>query len=214
MIVAGFKGCRLIPEVVHVVDDDGRIRTSLERLLRAHGFEVRSYATADEFLEIAGPLPGGVAILDYKLPGISGLELQQELARQGGRWEIVFLSGHVDVPKSVIAMKSGAADVLVKPARDTEIIAALERALARNRAAFEARDVQDEIEHRIAKLTPRERQVMELVITGLLNKQIAAELGAAERTIKTHRARMLEKMGVRSVAQLVHLTQKVGIKPA
>jgi FixJ family two-component response regulator len=200
------------PELVHVVDDDARLRGALDRLLRAHGLDVRTYATADEFLAAAEALKGGCVIVDYKLPGLTGLELQEVLVKQGGDWQLVFLSGYVDVPKSVKAMKHGAMDVLVKPAPDAAVIGAVQRALERTRAAGEARQARDEIEGRIASLTPRERQVMELVITGLLNKQIAAQLGAAERTVKTHRARVMEKMGVRSVAQLVHLTEKIGLK--
>ena len=202
----------MTPELVHVVDDDARLRGALDRLLRAHGLDVRTYATADEFLAAAEALKGGCVIVDYKLPGLTGLELQEVLVKQGGDWQLVFLSGYVDVPKSVKAMKHGAMDVLVKPAPDAAVIGAVQRALERTRAAGEARQARDEIEGRIASLTPRERQVMELVITGLLNKQIAAQLGAAERTVKTHRARVMEKMGVRSVAQLVHLTEKIGLK--
>ena len=200
-------------DLVHVVDDEKSLRTAVERMLRAHGFEVRTYATADEFLAAAAELGGGCAIVDYKMPGLTGLELQEELAKQGGDWQIVFLSGVVDVPQSVSAMKGGALDVLVKPARDEAVVAAVQRALERCRSAQATRKEKDDIQTRIAKLTPREREVLGLLIGGLLNKQIAGELGAAERTIKTHRARVMQKMGVRSVAQLVHLTEQLGIKP-
>ena len=198
---------------VHVVDDDASMLRSVERLLRSHGFETAGFRTAAEFLEATRSLTSGCLVLDYKLPDLSGLELQEMLASRGAHWQIVFLSGKVDIAKSVKAMKNGALDVLLKPAPDTALIAAVERALERNRGAIAERQERAQIEARVASLTRREREVMMLVLAGKLNKQIADALGTAQRTVKTQRALMLEKMGVRSVAQLVHLTEKIGIRP-
>ena len=198
---------------VHVVDDDASMLRSVERLLRSHGFETAGFRTAAEFLEATASLTSGCLVLDYKLPDLSGLELQEMLASRGAHWQIVFLSGKVDIAKSVKAMKNGALDVLLKPAPDTALIAAVERALERNRGAIAERQERAQIEARVASLTRREREVMMLVLAGKLNKQIADALGTAQRTVKTQRALMLEKMGVRSVAQLVHLTEKIGIRP-
>jgi len=198
---------------VHVVDDDASMLRSVERLLRSHGFETAGYASAAQFLEATRSLTSGCVVLDYKLPGLSGLELQEILASGGAQWQVVFLSGKVDVAKSVKAMKNGAIDVLVKPTPDAVLIAAVQRALERKRATTAEKQEKSEIEARVASLTRREREVMMLVLAGKLNKQIAGALGTAERTVKTQRALMLEKMGVRSVAQLVHLAEKIGIRP-
>jgi FixJ family two-component response regulator len=201
------------PVEVHVVDDDASMLRSVQRLLRSHGFQAAGYASAAEFLEATRSLSSGCLILDYKMPGLSGLELQEMLASGGAQWQVIFLSGKVDVAKSVKAMKNGAIDVLVKPTPDAALIAAVERALERNRVAIADRQKRADIEARVARLTRREREVMMLVLAGKLNKQIAAALGTAERTVKTQRALMLEKMGVRSVAQLVHLAERIGIRP-
>jgi FixJ family two-component response regulator len=198
---------------IHVVDDDGSMLRSVERLLRSHGYEAAGYASAAQFLEATGDLSSGCLILDYKLPGLSGLELQETLASRGAHWQVVFLSGKVDIAKSVKAMKNGAIDVLVKPTTNADLIAAVQRAVERNRLAVEQRREKAEIDARVTSLTRREREVMMLVIAGKLNKQIADALGTAERTVKTQRALMLEKMGVRSVAQLVRLAEKSGIRP-
>ena len=198
---------------IHVVDDDGSMLRSVERLLRSHGYETAGYRSAAEFLDATQALASGCLILDYKLPGASGLELQETLASRGAQWQIVFLSGKVDIAKSVKAMKNGAIDVLVKPTTNETLIAAVQRAVERNRVAIAESREKAEIEARVASLTRREREVMMLVIAGKLNKQIADKLGTAERTVKTQRALMLEKMGVRSVAQLVHLAEKIGIRP-
>jgi FixJ family two-component response regulator len=207
---------QVAPEVavtVHVVDDDPSFLRSVQRLLRAHGFATAAYRSAQEFLDATGSIDAGCVLLDYKMPGLSGLDLQEALARQGGDWQVVFLSGKVDVAKSVKAMKGGAIDVLLKPAADADLLVAVQRALERNAGALAERREKAEIEARVATLTRREREVMQLVIAGMLNKQIADALGTAERTVKTQRALMLEKMGVRSVAQLVRLTEKIGIRP-
>jgi len=201
-------------ELVHVVDDDDSMRKSLDRLLRSSGYAVRQHASAQEFLEVAGADPCGCVILDYRMPGLSGLELQEILRKRGSDWQIVFLSGQVDVPKSVQAMKCGAIDLLLKPAADDQILAAVGRALERCREAMGERAIRTDIERRIASLTPREREVMGLVIAGLLNKQIADTLGTAEKTVKIQRAHVMEKMGVRSVAQLVRMAETVGMEPS
>jgi len=198
---------------VHVVDDDPSFLRSVQRLLRAHGFATAAYRSAQEFLDATESMHAGCVLLDYKMPGLSGLELQEALARRGGDWQVVFLSGKVDVAKSVKAMKGGAIDVLVKPAADADLLLAVQRAMERNSRVMAERRERSEIEARVTSLTKREREVMQLAISGMLNKQIADALGTAERTVKTQRALMLEKMGVRSVAQLVRLTEKIGIKP-
>ncbi|MRG98076.1 response regulator transcription factor [Polyangium spumosum] len=193
---------------VFVVDDDPSVLRGLERLLRSAGYVVEAYASPRGFLEHAQDRPGCV-VVDLRMPEISGLDLQEELARRGFPLPLVFLTGHGDVPSSVRAMKAGAIDFLSKPCDDTDLLAAVERALARDAAARAAREEIRTIQARFTELTPREREVCMLVARGLLNKQIAAELGAAEKTIKVHRGRVMEKLGVESVAELVRLVDRM-----
>jgi FixJ family two-component response regulator len=199
-------------ETVHVVDDEPRVLKSLSRLLRATGRNVENHPSAQDFLAQADR-SGGCLLLDYDMPGMNGLELQAALAARGGDWKIVFLTGRADIPTSVQAMKDGAVDFLVKPADRHQIIAAVEHAFAARRAGLAKREQALDISQRVDALSPRERQVMGHVIAGRLNKQIAESLGTAEKTVKIQRARVMRKMGVSSVAELVRVTERAGIEP-
>ena len=199
-------------ETVHVVDDEPQVLKSLGRLLRASGWQVSHYSSAQDFLARADR-SGGCVLLDYDMPGMNGLEVQASLAARGAGWKIVFLTGRADIPTSVQAMKDGAVDFLVKPAGRHQILAAVERAFAARRADIERRIRREEVARRVEALSPRERQVMRYVIAGRLNKQIAESLGTAEKTVKIQRARVMRKMGVSSVAELVRITERAGIEP-
>jgi FixJ family two-component response regulator len=201
-------------ETVFIVDDEPEVRKALERLLRASGLQVEVSASAQEFLERSAGVQCGCAVLDYQMPGLTGLDLQDVLAGRGGGWQVVFLSGQGDVPKTVRAMKAGAVDFLVKPADGKQLVAAVRRALDRAAEAKADGASIAEARARVATLSSRERQVLGHVIAGRLNKQIAGELGTAEKTVKIQRAAMMDKMGVRSVADLVRLAAKAGIEPS
>jgi len=201
------------PPIIHIVDDDLSFRTAVTRLLRAAKYEVRGYASAAEFLESAPSAEPGCILLDLRMPGASGLELQQSLSRMEGRLPIIFLTGHGDIPASVRAMKAGAVDFLTKPVRREALLTAVQDALGLDAKSRSARAASRELHARYEKLTPREREVLAHVVSGKLNKQIAFDLGAAERTIKAHRASIMEKLGAQSVAELVRLAQELGIEP-
>jgi FixJ family two-component response regulator len=196
--------------IVHVVDDDDSVRTAVQRLLQAAGYEVRGYASAGEFLlgRSDRDAPGCV-VLDVRMPGPSGLDLQEALARLEVPVPIVFLTGHGDIPTSVRAMKAGAVDFLTKPVSREALLAAVRSALGRDAEARAARARVQAWHSRFASLTPREREVFAGVVAGKLNKQIAAELGTAERTVKAHRAQVMEKMQVASLAELVHVAEQL-----
>jgi FixJ family two-component response regulator len=196
--------------VVYVVDDDVAVRRALPRLLRSVGLDAVVFPSAQEFLD--HPRGDGPAclVLDVRLPGLGGLDLQARLADGGRALPIVFITGHGTVPTSVRAMKGGAVDFLQKPFDDDDLIAAVQRALGRSRRDRSEDEARREIEERMRTLTPRERQVLDLVTKGLLNKQIAAELGAAEKTIKIHRGRVMQKMHAGSVAEIVRMTVLLG----
>ena len=188
---------------VHVVDDDVAVLKSLERLLRSAGFAVRTFSSSQDFLQqYDGGAPGCV-VLDLAMPGLDGLQLQQALAHCGEPCPVIFISGFGDVPTSVRAMKAGAIDFLTKPFDQAQLLAAVRAAIDKDCATRTARAARVSIEVRVAALTAREREVMAHVIAGHLNKQIAASLGIAEKTVKVHRARVMKKMGVGSVAELV-----------
>lgn len=189
--------------IVHVVDDDDSFRTAITRMLRASGFEVRAYRSAGEFLLEPPPRGSGCLLLDLHMPGPDGLELQEAIARRGDRLPVIFLSGHGDVRKTVRAMRQGASDFLTKPVRREELVAAVRAALDRQKEEESSAGWRHELARRYAALTPREREVLERVVTGALNKQIAAALGTSERTVKAHRARIMQKMQVDSLAKLV-----------
>jgi FixJ family two-component response regulator len=196
-----------------VVDDDASVRRALMRLLTAAGFEARAFASAAAFLEVHDPGAPGCLVLDVALPGLDGLQLQQALAVSSCARPIVFVTGRGDIPTSVRAMKGGAVDFLTKPVNDKDLLAAIRHAIEIDRLAREAQVEMDALRRRLATLTPREREVLAHVVAGRLNKQIAADLGTVEKTIKVHRARIMEKMAARSLAELVRIADRLGIVP-
>jgi FixJ family two-component response regulator len=196
---------------VYLVDDDPDLLKALERLLESVGLRVTTFLSARQFLDSYDPDAPGCLVLDLELPGFSGLELQRALEQRGSSMPIVFLTGRGDIPASVQAMKHGATDFLTKPVDDTRLIAAIEEALARDEAQRRARAERDLLARRLASLTERERQVLERIVAGRLNKQIAAELGTVEKTVKFHRANLMRKMGVRVAADLVKLAERAGV---
>jgi FixJ family two-component response regulator len=199
---------------VFVVDDDQSVRTSLANLLATEDYAVEVFASAAEYLARVPHLGPACLVLDVRLPGLDGLNLQRQLMEEGRTERIVFITGHGDIPMGIGAMKRGAIDFLPKPFRDEELLSAVAQALARSAADWQQRGEVAESRARLAKLTPREFEVFRLVIAGLLNKEIGAELGITLRTIKTHRSRVMQKMGVVSVAELVGLAQKAGVAAA
>ena len=210
------KGERMMDiaaRTVFVVDDTREVRVALSRVLSAAGYQVRSFESAEQFLEEQDGETPGCLLLDICMPGMSGLDVQRSLAHSIDSRPIVFLTGHGDVQTSVQAMKVGAVDFLTKPIDDARLFAAVDQALELDFAARNQRAIRREIEKRLADLTPRERQVMDQVIRGRLNKQIAADLGIGEKTVKVHRARVMAKMDVRSVAELVQLASRVESGP-
>ena len=196
---------------VFVVDDYAPGRKSIARLLRTAGFAVTAFASAKEFLAQYDPETPGCLVLDLAMPEVSGLELQSILARKSSLLPIIFLTAHGSVPKSVQAMKRGASDFLTRPVNDEDLLAAVRAAIEKDRALRREQAELSEIRARVARLTPREREVLEYVVAGKLNKQIAGELGTVEQTVKIHRAHVMQKMRVQSVAELVRLTQRCGI---
>ena len=198
---------------VFVVDDDRSVRTGLANLLESDDYTVETFASAAEYLATPPYLGPACIVLDVQMHGLDGLTLQRQLSERSRLEQIVFITGHGDIPMGIQAMKRGAVDFLPKPFEDDALLDAVAQAVARSAENWQKRDEVVQIRTRIATLTPREFQVFRLVIAGLLNKQIAAELGAALRTIKTHRGRVMHKLGVQSVAELVRLAQKVGIAP-
>ncbi|MCW5890307.1 MAG: response regulator transcription factor [bacterium] len=197
--------------IVFVVEDDPSVRRSTERLVRAAGLRVQSFASAREFLD--GPRPDVPAclVLDVRLPDLNGLDLQQQLTLAGVHFPIVFMTGHGDIPMTVRAMKAGAVEFLTKPFRPDDLLAAIQDALARAHAAHRAHTATVSLRHRYDSLTPREREVMRLIVAGLLNKQVAWELQTTERTVKFHRAHIMRKMEAGSLADLVRMAGELGV---
>ncbi len=198
---------------VFLVDDDPSVRRALARLIKSAGYQVQTFGSAREFLDRKPDATEPVClVLDIRMPGLSGIDLQHELKLTNLVLPIIFITGHGDIPTTVKAMKAGAVDFLPKPVRDVDLLRAIEQALARaRREGAERKELQD-IQRRIDNLTAREREVMSLVIKGWLNKQIAVELGIVEKTIKVHRARVMDKMQVDSVAELVRLAERSEIR--
>ena len=196
---------------VYVVDDDPDVLKAIERLLQSVGLGVATFSSPQRFLEGCDRSAPGCLVLDLALPGLSGLELQRVLEQQAIFLPIVFLTGRGDIAASVQAMKHGAVNFLTKPVDDAELIAAVHEAVARDQALRPARVERERVAKCLATLTQRERQVLELIVNGRLNKQIAAELGTVEKTIKFHRANLMRKMGVRVVADLVKLAERAGV---
>jgi len=197
---------------IFVVDDDAAVRRSLTRLLRSAGWSAEAFASAGELLERAPICGPGCVLLDVDMPGISGLELQERMIDAGIFLPVVFLSGKGDIPMSVQAMKHGAVDFLVKPVEEAILFQALEQAIRRQAAEAAVRHQRDSIMARLALLSDREREVLELVLKGRLNKQIAYDLGIVEKTVKAHRGRIMEKMEARTIAELVHMCDTAGIE--
>ena len=200
--------------IVFVVDDDASVRRGVTRLLRSAGFTAAAFASAPEFLERYDRDIAGCVILDLAMPGFDGLQMQKALTDRGSALPVIFLTGHGDIPTSVQAMKGGAVDFLTKPVTDDELLAAVRKAIERCEALYRAREEIAIIRRRVATLTPREREVLTHLLSGKLNKQIAADLGTVEHTIKVHRARVMEKMQVRTLAALVRLAERAGIEAA
>jgi FixJ family two-component response regulator len=194
---------------VHVVDDDAAVRDSLTLLLRTVGLPSRAYASGDEFLGAYTPRHVECLVADIRMPGLSGLELQQELAERHVDIPIIFITGHGDIPMAVKAMKSGAVDFIQKPFRDQDLLDRIHQALQIARSSQDARLETMTIQERVGTLTPREREVMDKVVKGCANKVIAMDLGVSQRTVELHRARVMQKMGARSLAELVRLAQKI-----
>lgn len=194
-----------------MVDDDPSVLRALTRLLLAAGLEARGYPSPAAFLQAHDPATPGCLVLDVALPGLDGLEVQKALAVSDCARPIVFITGRADIPTTVRAMKGGAVDFLTKPVNDEDLLAVVRSALEIDRLAREAQVEMDALRQRLATLTPREREVLAHVVAGRLNKQIAADLGTVEKTIKVHRARVMEKMAVRSLADLVRVAEQLGV---
>ena len=198
------------PATVFVVDDDEAVRGSLKLLLKTLSLPVQAYASAQEFLASFDPRRSGCLVLDIRMPGMSGLELQEELNTRGAMLPIIFITGHGDVPMAVEAMRRGAMDFLQKPFRDQDLLDRINKALEKDRAGRELLGNRERIQARIAELTPREREVMTLVTQGKANKVIAGDLQLSQRTVEIHRAHVMEKMGANSLAHLVRMAVDAG----
>jgi FixJ family two-component response regulator len=197
--------------MVFVVDDDAAMRRSLENLIRSVGLRVEAFASAQEFLRSKRPDVPGCLVLDVRLPGLSGLDLQKRMAEADMEIPIIFITGHGDIPMTVQAMKAGAVEFLTKPFRDQDLLDAIQQALERDSKAREQRAEVEVLRSRFDLLTPREREVMPLVVAGLLNKQVAGELGTSEASVKVHRQHVMTKMGAGSLAALVRMADRLGI---
>lgn len=201
-----------MPGVVHIVDDDALFRTAIERRLKMAGYEVAIYASAGQMLD---RLPSdsvlGCILLDVRMPELSGPELQERLSELGSTLPIIFLTGYPDIPTTVRGVKAGAEDFLTKPVSSDRLLQAVERAIARHNATYRLKGKLDMVRAHIAALTPREREVFEIIVRGQTNKHAARSLGCAERTIKAHRQKVMEKMQVRSLAELVSLAERVEV---
>ena len=197
--------------VVFIVDDDASLRESLKDLIRSVGLCVEAFASAQEFLRSKRPDVPGCLVLDVRLRGLSGLDLQKQMAEADMEIPIIFITGHGDIPMTVQAMRAGAVEFLTKPVRDQDLLDAIQQGLERDRKAREQRAKIAELHSRYRSLTPREREVMTLVVAGLLNKQIAGDLGTSEASVKVHRQHVMEKIGARSLAELVRMADKLGI---
>ena len=197
--------------VVFVVDDDASVREALQRLVRSAGLRVEAFASAEEFLNRPRPDVPSCLVLDVRLPDLSGLDLQRRMVDANNEMPIVFITGHGDIPTTVRAMKAGAVEFLTKPLVEGDVLESIRQAIARDRAGRAQHAETADVRARFASLTPREEEVMAWVVSGLLNKQIAGELGISEETVKVHRGHMMRKMGVDSVAELVRMSERLGL---
>ena len=198
--------------ILFVVDDDASVRNALKSLIRSVGLQVELYGSAQEFLRSKRPDAPSCLILDIRLPGISGLDFQSKRAEANDPIPIIFITGHGDIPMSVRAMKRGAVEFLTKPFRDQDLLDAIHVALERDRARRQREDEIATLKGRFEWLTPREREVLPLVVSGLPNKQIAAEIGTSETTVKVHRGQLMRKMGADSLPELVRMAERIGIR--
>jgi FixJ family two-component response regulator len=197
--------------VVFVIDDDRSVREALESLLRSVGLKVQAFATTQDFLQSARPDAPGCLVLDVRLPGLSGLDFQRELAKTDSSLPIIFITGHGDIPMTVRAIKAGAIEFLTKPFRDQELLDAVQLGIERDRARRGDAAAISVLKERLGTLTAREREILQLVVTGRPNKQLAAELGLSEITVKVHRASVLRKMQAKSLAELVRMVDRLGL---
>jgi RNA polymerase sigma factor (sigma-70 family) len=201
-----------LPGLVHVIDDDASFRTAIERRLKLAGYDVETYSSAQQLLDrLPGVEKPGCILLDVQMPGLSGLDLQSRLIERGSILPIIFVTGYADTPATVRAIKAGAEDFLTKPASSGQLIDAIERAMARYESSRHQRNAINSFRGLLATLTPRERQVFNLIVRGRINKQIAHELGTTERTVKAHRHQVMEKMQVHSLAELVSNAERLGM---
>ena len=201
-----------MPGIIHVVDDDASFRTAIERRLKKAGYDVATYSLAQQLLDrMPDESAPGCILLDVRIPDLSGPELQHRLAELGSTLPIVFLTGFADVPTTVRTIKAGAEDFLTKPVSSEQLLRAIERAMAHHEVSRGTKHKLDSLRELLASLTPRERQVFELVVQGRMNKQVGRELGATERTIKAHRHRVMEKMKAQTLAELVSIAERLGI---
>ena len=201
-----------MPGLVHVIDDDASFRTAIERRLKLAGYDVETYSSAQQLLDrLPGVEKPGCILLDVQMPGLSGLDLQSCLIERGSILPIIFVTGYADTPATVRAIKAGAEDFLTKPATSAQLIDAIERAMTRYESARRQRNELNSFRGLVATLTPRERQVFNLIVRGKINKQIAHELGTTERTVKAHRHQVMEKMQVHSLAELVSNAERLGM---
>ena len=197
--------------IVFVIDDEALIRDGIQSLIKSIGIRVEAFSSADDFMLARRPDVPSCLVLDVRMPGTSGLDLQRKLGDAGIKIPIIFITGHGDIPMSVRAMKEGAVEFLTKPVRGQDLLDAVQKAVARDRELRKDRSELNEIRTRFDSLTPREKEVLNLVVAGLLNKQIAGELGTSELTIKTHRLHVMEKMGAESLAHLVRMTERLRV---
>ena len=197
--------------VVFVIDDDASVREALEDLLRSVGIEVRSFRSAQDFMRSERQDAPGCLVLDVRLPGLSGLEFQRELVKSGSHLPIIFLTAHADIPMTVAAMKSGAVEFLTKPFREQELLDAIQLAIERDRTRRRDTTALAEVQKRFEALTSREREVMGHVVVGRVNKQIAADLDVSEMTVKIHRSHVMQKMQARSLVDLIHMADRLGL---
>jgi FixJ family two-component response regulator len=200
--------------IVFVIDDDASVRDAVKRLIASVGLRVETFGSTREFLAAKRPDAPACLVLDVRLPDVSGLEFQRDLAALDFQIPIIFITGHADIPMTVRAMKAGAVEFLTKPFRGQELLDAVQEAIAKDRAAWSERAQMAELRGRYDTLTPREKEVLKLVASGLLNKQVGAELGTSELTVKTHRGRVMEKMGADSLADLVRMSERLNSSAA
>jgi FixJ family two-component response regulator len=199
------------PDIVFIVDDDASVREALGRLVRSAGLRVEAFASAEEFLTRASPDSPSCLVLDVQLPDLSGLDLQRRMVDANNEMPIVFITGHGDIPTTVRAMKAGAIEFLTKPLVEGDVLESIRQAIARDRVVRDHNAETAYLRARRASLTPREEEIMEWVVSGLLNKQIAGELGISEETVKVHRGHVMRKMGADSLADLVRMSERLGV---